>query len=139
MHSPVNRRVSTVPGNIFGPVPVVSPITCICSGRIETTHSSPASTSTMPSTTSKPSVGQTLLLTAGELGGESARQMPEPDYLERALDAPLDLSLVGAAARADPQWERHIVEDVHVRPDGVTLEHHPEVSVIGRHRDALGG
>ena len=40
--------------------------------------------------------------------------------------------------RAHLEREGRVLEHVHVRPDGVGLEHHAEIALVGRDEDALG-
>ena len=43
----------------------------------------------------------------------------------------------GPGFAPDPQAIGHVVEDRHVRPDGVALEHHAQVSLLGRQKDLV--
>src|SRR5581483_4635231 len=77
-----------------------------------------------------------LLLPARERGRVPRRELPELHDREHALDA---LAQLGAArpppARQHLERERDVLEHVHVRPDRVRLEHHPEPALVRRHAD----
>ena len=81
---------------------------------------------------------QTLLLTAGELGGFALGEMIETDRSQHAHHLVADLLLVRAVL-ANFQRESRIGEHRHVGPDRVGLEHHAEVAAIGRNKNAPGG
>ena len=75
-----------------------------------------------------PPQGDALALTARERPGLSVEQVLDAQYLRRrphALfdDVPGDL--------AELQAERHVVVDGHMRVEGVVLEHHGDVPVLG--------
>ena len=70
-----------------------------------------------------------LLLAAGKLGDFAVGVRRHLDGLERVRNPGLDLS------RSDPAFleaERDIFCDRHVRPQGVTLEHHSRVALVRR-------
>ena len=75
-----------------------------------------------------------LLLAAGELGGVAIDQLLERDRVQHAHDLVADV-LLGEPAHL--QRKRHVLEDVHVRPDGVGLEHHAEIALVRRDENAL--
>ena len=80
--------------------------------------------------------GHPLLLAAGEGGRGPVRIGLHLHEAQGAGDALLDLR---RRAPADAQGIGHIVEDGHVRPDGVGLEHHAEPAPFGRHEEVAGG
>ena len=77
-----------------------------------------------------------LLLAARELGGVAVHQLVERDRLEHPHDLFPDQLL---SEPAHLQRKRHVLKYVHVRPDGVGLEHHAEIALVGRDKNALGG
>src|SRR5262249_21559518 len=77
---------------------------------------------------------EALLLAAGKLGGVAIDQLIERDRVEHAHHPLADL-LLGQPAHLE--WERRVLEHVHVRPDGVGLEHHAEIALVRRDEDAL--
>jgi hypothetical protein len=70
-----------------------------------------------------------LLLAAGELRRETLRERAETHAVERRGDLARDLILADAAR---PQPVGDVVEDRHMRKDGVVLEHHAEVATMRR-------
>ncbi len=72
-----------------------------------------------------------LLLAAAELRRLPALEPLEADRREHAGDALADL---GAAAAGEPEPEGYVLEDAHVRPDRVVLEHHAHLAPLGRDR-----
>jgi len=77
--------------------------------------------------------GHALLLAAGELRGGPLLEAVELDEAQGPGDLPFDL-LPGLVAGL--QRVGHVVEDVHVGPDGVGLEHHAEAPPVGRDEEA---
>ena len=78
--------------------------------------------------------GDALALPAGELGGVSLGEMAQTHEVERLRRFLLD---GGPGFAPDPQAVGHVVEDRHVRPDGVALEHHAQVSFFGRQENLV--
>ena len=77
-----------------------------------------------------------LLLAAREVGRGPAGRVVETHDGERALHAGLELAAGRPPApRQHGQREGRVREHVHVRPDRVRLEHHPEPALAGRHLD----
>src|SRR2546422_6039798 len=77
---------------------------------------------------------RSLLLPAGELGRLAIGELVELHRSEDAQDLVPDF-LPGKPAVADLQRKGRVLEDVHVRPDGVGLEHHAEAAPVGRDED----
>ena len=75
--------------------------------------------------------GDALPLPSGELGRAPALDAVEPHLGQRGLH--LARHLVARLA-ADPEPERDVLEDGHVRPEGVVLEDDPDVALVRRHR-----
>jgi len=76
-----------------------------------------------------------LLLTAGELGRLAASEVGHLDDAEHLQRPPPPLAATHAA---HPQAERHVVENGHVRPEGVVLEHHAAVAPVRRAAGGVG-
>jgi len=79
-----------------------------------------------------------LLLAAGQERRRPVGQRLQLDHGERAHHPRAHVA-GAAAAVAVHQREGDVVVDRHVRPDGVALEHHPEVAAVRRHVDRAGG
>ncbi len=73
--------------------------------------------------------GDALTLAAGEVGGLSVQVLREVEDAGGLLDLGVDDGLVRLG---QPQSEAHVVADVHVWVEGVALEHHGDVTVLGR-------
>ncbi len=73
--------------------------------------------------------GDTLALTTGERLRLAVQVLAEVEDLRGLLDLLPDLRLVDAG---DLEREAHVVGDRHVRVEGVVLEHHGDVPVLGR-------
>ena len=69
-----------------------------------------------------------LLLAAGELGRTTIREIGQTDDLEQFGYSLGDLGL-GSLAGAGT--ERHVVIDVHMREQGVLLEHRVDIALVG--------
>src|SRR5258708_5114285 len=105
------------------------------------TASSP-SKSPSDNTSTSPNSGRAreregLLLAARELGRIAIGELLELHSLQDALDLIADL-LPGELAVADLQRKGRVLKHVHVRPDGVGLEHHAEAAPVGRDEDVPG-
>ena len=70
-----------------------------------------------------------LPLPAGEILGPSLQEPLEPEDLRRVVDHAIDL---GSRSPADLQSELQVLPHVHVRVEGVALEHHGDVPILGR-------
>ena len=68
-----------------------------------------------------------LLLAAGDLAGQAPGLRLEPDEADRVGDALRDL---GLRAALHAQAEADVAGHVHVREQGVVLEHHAEAAVL---------
>jgi hypothetical protein len=80
------------------------------------------------------------LLPAGEIRRRPRREMVELDDRQRALDTLAQLAPSEALlARRHLQRERDVLEDVHVRPDRIRLEDHPDPAFVRGHAHALLG
>ena len=75
-----------------------------------------------------------LALTARELIDAALPQIAQLDQIERALDALGDFVLRDAAQL---EWKGDIVEDVHMREQGVVLEHHAHAALVRRFANDL--
>ena len=73
--------------------------------------------------------GDALLLAAGELGGASAGVIGHPDDVEEFAGPLVSLS---PSLASHLEAESDVLEDAHVRPEGVVLEHHAAASPVGR-------
>ena len=82
----------------------------------------------------RPRERKPLLLPAGELGRLAVCELLELHRPQDAQDLVADF-LRGKPAVADLQRKGRVLEDVHVRPDGVRLEHHAEAAPVGRDED----
>ncbi len=82
----------------------------------------------------RPREREALLLPAGELGRLAVGKLIELHRSEDAQDLVPNF-LPGKPAVADLQRKGRVLEDVHVRPDGVGLEHHAEAAPVGRDED----
>ena len=80
----------------------------------------------------RPGERHPLLLAAGQLARLAGREVAHLDHVERIADTVGDLRLGDAAL---PQPVGHVLGDVHVREQGVALEHGVDVALVGR--DAL--
>ena len=78
----------------------------------------------------RPAQGHPLPLATGERLRLAVEELLEAKDLGRLLDPPVDLRL---RRLAQLQPEGHVVEDRHVRVQGVALEDHRDVAVLGRH------
>ena len=76
-----------------------------------------------------PGKGHALLLTAGELSDFPFRIRTHLHGFQRGLDPLADFRLGNAPFL---QSEGDIFGHRHVRPEGVTLKHHPRVALVGR-------
>ena len=76
---------------------------------------------------------QPLLLAARELGGVAVHEVFERDRLEHPHDLFPDQLL---SEPAHLQRERYILKYIHVRPNGVGLEHHAEIALVRRDKNA---
>jgi hypothetical protein len=74
--------------------------------------------------------GYALSLAARKLLGLAVEELLDVEDAGRLLDADVDLRL---GKLADLESESHVVVDGHVRVQGVVLEHHRDVAVLGRH------
>ena len=83
-----------------------------------------------------PGQGHALLLTAGQLGGQAVRVLAQMDDGQHPADVFLD-RLPGRFF--DGQRVGHVVKHVHVRPDGVGLEHHADVPLFRGHEGLPAG
>ncbi len=84
----------------------------------------------------RPGQREALLLAAGELGGLTLGVRGELHRLQHPVHAlPISFLPGRSAALAHLQREGDVVEDRHVRPDGVGLEHHAEAALVGRDVD----
>ncbi len=77
----------------------------------------------------RPRQGDALTLATRQFGRPPRRQAAQPDALEILADLPPDAPLVPPAR---PQAIGHIVEDRLVRKEGIVLEYHPDVALMGR-------
>ncbi len=77
-----------------------------------------------------PAHGHALPLAAGEGLGLAVQQLLDVQDLGRLVHALVDLLL---GELADLQPEGHVLVHGHVRVQGVVLEHHGDVPVLGRH------
>jgi hypothetical protein len=86
----------------------------------------------------RPRERQALLLAAGELGRLALGELFERNGLQDAQHALPD---VGARApfRGHAQGKGGVLEDRHVRPDRIGLEHHAEAAPVRRHEDVAAG
>ncbi len=84
----------------------------------------------------RPREREALLLAAGELGRLAVGELVELHRPEDAQHLVPDF-LPGKPAVADFQRKGRVLEDVHVRPDGVGLEHHAEAAAVGRDEDTI--
>ena len=75
-----------------------------------------------------------LLLPATQLGRPAAAQAAQPNQVEHARHP---VAQRGAAHAAQLQRKSDVVEDGHVRPDGVALKDHAQVALLGRQRETL--
>src|SRR5215208_2177587 len=83
---------------------------------------------------------QPLLLTAREIGRLARREVVELDDGERALHPLANLLLRRAPPpRQHLEREGDVLVHVHVRPDRVRLEHHPQPALVRRHAHAARG
>jgi len=73
--------------------------------------------------------GDALLLPAGELADHALGETVEPDQAQRLAHPPLQL---GARDAAHAQPVGDVLEDIHVREEGVVLEYHPHVAAARR-------
>ena len=80
--------------------------------------------------------GHPLLLATGEGGRRPVRIGLHLHKAQGAGDAFLDF---GGGTSADAQGIGDVVEDAHMRPDGVGLEHHAKPAPFGRHEEVPGG
>jgi len=71
----------------------------------------------------------TLSLTTGQSGRLSLKQMRNAEDLSGSGNTVLDLSL---GHMTDLQTESHIIKNSHVRIQSVVLEHHGNVTILGR-------
>ncbi len=85
----------------------------------------------------RPRERETLLLAARELGRLAVGELLELHRGQDALDLVADL-FPGSLAVADLQRKGRVLKHVHVRPDGVGLEHHAEAAPVGRDEDVPG-
>ncbi len=79
---------------------------------------------------------QALLLAARQERRGTVLEARQLHQLERLHHLVTDLLAVEPPLHL-AQRERHVLEHVHVRPDGVGLEHHADVALVGRHHDML--
>jgi hypothetical protein len=73
--------------------------------------------------------GHPLPLTSRQVAGPLAEHLGETEDPRRMVDTAPDLGLVDPAHL---QAEAHVLEDVHVRVQGVVLEDHRHVPCLGR-------
>ncbi len=88
--------------------------------------------------------GNTLALATRKLLRLAVQQLTQPKHLRDRLHTLADLIRGGARLgppgeppnrarqHAQPQSERHIIENAHMRVESVVLEHHGDVAVLGR-------
>ena len=76
------------------------------------------------------SEGDPLALAPRELGGLASEEPGEPEALRHAGNDVVDV-IAGDAARAE--WELDVLADAQVRVQGVALEDHGDVAVLGDH------
>jgi hypothetical protein len=74
--------------------------------------------------------GDALLLAARELVDLAGAKPFQPHHGEGLFDTVLDLAFGNAALF---ETEGDVAEDVEVRPEGVALEHHPGLALVGWH------
>ena len=82
----------------------------------------------------RPGQGHTLLLPAGKLGRRPPLEPFQLHEAQRLFDLAAD-DVFGQFAGLERVG--HVVEDVHVGPDGVGLKHHPEAPVLRGNEDVL--
>jgi hypothetical protein len=75
-----------------------------------------------------PAHGDALALAAGQVGRLAVQQRGELQQLGRPVDLAVDLGPVGPV-QLEP--EGHVLSHRHVRVQGVGLEHHGDVAVLG--------
>ena len=73
-----------------------------------------------------------LLLPARQLLRRPVAERAQPDHGQGLGDPRFDL---GVGAAADAQREGHVLEHRQMRPNGIGLEHHADIAVIGLHND----
>ena len=74
--------------------------------------------------------GDALALAAGQLLRLAVDQFDDVEHARGLVDPALDL---GLRIALQPQPERHVFRDRHVRVERVVLEHHRDVAVLRRH------
>ena len=77
----------------------------------------------------RPAHGDALPLAAGELAGLARDDLREPEHLGRLASLALALALRDAS---HPQSERDVLEHAQMRVEGVVLEDHGDVPILGR-------
>jgi hypothetical protein len=83
-----------------------------------------------------PREGDPLLLAARELVRVARRVRLHLDEMEDLLDPD---ALLGDPHLPEPEREREVLVDGHVRPEGVGLEHEAAVAALGRQEAPRGG
>ena len=79
----------------------------------------------------RPRQGDSLLLAARQLVGRPVTQALHLNHFQSTLDPPGPL--VGRDL-AHHEAVFDVLPDRHVRPEGVVLEHHPRIPLVGRHQ-----
>src|SRR5258705_504743 len=130
--SPTKSDASARPVSAPDGASPVAGVTSRSSGRIATQIASPGLAPVPAGSSARER--DALLLATREQGGRTLLVAIHPDELERAVD--LRLHLGGRDLLLRLQRERDVLLDGHVRPDGVALEHHANVPLVGRQRDA---
>ena len=80
--------------------------------------------------------GDPLLLAAGEFMNAALGKAAKTDQIEHFGDPFLDLDF---RQLLQLQAKRQILRHTHMRPDGIGLEHHPHLPLLGRGGQCAGG